>query len=87
MFGVDERRHAPGLLGLGDDVQREGCLAGRFRTVDLGHPAAWDAPHPQRQVEGQRAGRDGDHLAPLRDVLAQFHDCALAVALGDLGHR
>src|SRR5438105_12309612 len=86
MLRVDERRDAASLLRLRDDMQGKGGLAGRLRTVDLGHPAARDTPHSERQVEGQRAGGNGGYLAALREVLPQLHDRAFAIALRDLGH-
>ena len=39
VFGVDEGGRAPGLLGLGDDLERERGLAGRFRAEHF-HDAA-----------------------------------------------
>ena len=86
MLSIDERRDAAHLLRLRDDMQGKGGLAGRLRTVDLGHPAARDTPHSERQVQGQRAGGNGGYLAALRKVLPELHDRALAIAFRDLGH-
>jgi hypothetical protein len=74
----------PVLLHLGDDLQRQRGLAGRFRAVDLDHAAARQAAHAQGDVQSQRAG--GDDLDVLDDLaLAQAHDGALAELLFDLG--
>ena len=86
MLGVDERRHAAGLLRLGDHLQRDGGLAGRLRPEDLDHAAARKAAHAQCGVKGDRAGgnyrdRDDGFLRP------QPHDGALAKLLLDLGER
>src|SRR5207237_8534198 len=86
MLRFDERRDAASLLRLRDDMQGKGGLAGRLRTVDLGHPAARDTPHSERQVQRQRTCGDGGYLAALRKVLPQLHDRAFAIALRDLGH-
>ena len=43
VLGVDEGGEAPGLLGLGDDVQGEGRLAAGLRAEDLDDAAARDA--------------------------------------------
>ena len=58
VFGVDERAHAAGALGLGDGLQGEGGLARRLGAVDLDHPAAGQAAHAQGQVQADRAGGD-----------------------------
>ena len=85
MLGVDERGQAARLLGVGDDVQHEGGLAGGFRAKDLDHASARNATHAQRQVHGQRAGGDDLDL-PERTRVAQAHDAAVAVGLGDGGN-
>ena len=59
VLGVDEGRDAAGLLGLGDDVQGEGGLAGGLRAVDLDDAAARHAADAERDVEGDGAGGDG----------------------------
>ena len=86
MLGVDEGRLAAALLGLGDDVEGQGGLAGGLGAVDLDDPPAREAADAQGQVEGDRAGRDGldGHRRPL---LAELHDRALAELLLDLGQR
>ena len=85
MFGVDKRSEATGLLRVGDDVQHERRLAGRFRAENFNDPAAGHAADPQRQVERQRAG--GNHVdLDLRAGVAQAHDAAFAVGFGDGGN-
>ena len=85
VLDVDERRHAAGLLRLGDDVQRERRLARRFRAEDLDDAAARQSADAEREVERDRSGGDG------RDrhdgvLLAEAHDRALAELLFDLAH-
>ena len=52
MFGVDEGGHAARLLGLGDDLQGEGGLAGRLRPEDFDHAAARESADAEGAVEG-----------------------------------
>jgi hypothetical protein len=52
-------------------VQRQRGLARGFRPVDLDHAAARQAADAERDVEPERAGRDGLDGA---DVIAQIHD-------------
>ena len=86
VLGVDEGGDAAALLGLGDDVERERRLAGRFRPVDLDHPPSRDAAHAQGQVEGQ--GASGDHVdVALGRGLSQLHDGPLSVGAFDLAER
>ena len=74
VLDVDERGDAAALLGLGDDVLADGRLARRLGAEDLGDPTARDAADAERQVEGDRAGRDEvDLLAGSR---AELHDRA-----------
>ena len=49
MLGVDEDRRAARLLRLGNDVQRDGGLAGRFRPKDLHHAPARESADAQRR--------------------------------------
>ena len=65
MLGVDEGADAALLLGLGDGVQRQRRLAGGFRPVDLDDAAARQAADAERDVEAERAGRDGLDLDDL----------------------
>ena len=51
MFGVDKRRGASGSLGLSNNVQGQGRLTGRFRTVDLGNPSFGESPDPKGDIQ------------------------------------
>ena len=62
VLGVDDRRHAAQLLGLGDDVQRQGRLTRRLRAVDLDDAAARHATDAERQVERDASRRDSVDL-------------------------
>ncbi len=86
VLDVDEGADAAGLLGFGNGVQRQRGLAGRFRPVNLDHPAARQAADAERNIEPERAG--GDRLDIHRFVvLAELHDRALAELALDLGER
>ena len=52
VLGVNEGGVAPGPLGAGDGVERDGGLAGGLRPVDLDNAAAREAADPQGDVEG-----------------------------------
>jgi hypothetical protein len=67
-------------------VQAHGRLARTLGTEDLDDPSARDAADAERDVERQRAGRDGGH-PHVHGVLAQFHHGAFAVLLLDLLKR
>jgi hypothetical protein len=71
-------------LHLGNHLQGQRGLAGRFRAVDLDDAAARQAAHAQGNVQAQRAGGDDldvfDHLA-----FTQAHDGALAELLSRSG--
>ncbi len=60
-------------------------LPDEFRAVDLGDAPARHAPHPERKVQGERAGGDGLHGHLGR--LAQAHDASFAELLFELGQR
>jgi hypothetical protein len=80
---VDEGGGPAHLLDVGDDLEGERGLAGRFRAVDLDHAAARQAAHAEGHVEAERAG--GDHLDGAVHVrVAHAHDRALAELLLDL---
>ena len=84
MFGVNERREAAGLLGVGDDVQHQGCFAGRFRSVNFNDATARHAADAEREIQRQRAGGDDVNF----DVclrIAEAHDRAFTVGFGDGG--
>ena len=55
MLGIDEAANAAALLRLGDDMQRERGLAGRFRAVNLDDAAARQPADAERDVEAERA--------------------------------
>jgi hypothetical protein len=86
VLGVDERAHPALLLRLRDGVERERGLAGRFRPVDLDDPAARQPADAERDVEPERARRDGLDLDRLL-ALAEPHDRALAEGPLDLRQR
>jgi hypothetical protein len=80
---VDVGADAAQPLSLGDDVLAEGGLARGFRAVDLHDPPPRHAPDSQRDVERQRAGRDGRHLHV--GGLAHAHDNSIAESFGKRG--
>ena len=85
MLGIDKGRHAAGLLGLRNHLQRNGGFAGRFRSEDFDHAPAREAAHAQRCVE--RNGAGGNHGNGYDFLRAQPHDGALAKLLFDLRKR
>ena len=86
VLGVDEGRHARGLLRLRHRLQRERGLARGFRAVDLDDAALGQASDAERGVHGHGAGRD--HVSgDARVALSHAEDGALAVVLLDLAQR
>jgi hypothetical protein len=85
VLGVDEGADAAAALGLGDHVVDERRLPGRLRAEDLGNAAARQAADPEREVECQRARRDGTH-GHGRGIV-HLHDRALAELPLDLAER
>ena len=85
MFGVDEGCDAALFLGLGDDVQGEGCLTTRLGAVDFDDAALGDSLTAQGDVERQAAGRNA--FDSLDVVGAERHDRAFAELLFDRGNR
>ena len=86
VFGVDEGGDAAELLHFGDDLQTEGSLAGRLRTVDFDDAAARQATDAQCDVQAERAG--GHDLNAFVDLgIAHLHDGAFAELLFDLLQR
>jgi len=83
VLGINEGGRSTLLLGLGDDVQRQGRLSGRLRSVDLHHASPGDAAHPEREVQGHCPGRDGVDVSLGRRVV-QLHDGALPIGALDL---
>ena len=51
MFGIDEGRAAPFLLGLRDGVQSDRGLAARFGTIDFDDAAARETADAQSGIE------------------------------------
>ena len=86
VLGIDEGADAALLLGLRHHLQGKRGLAGGLRPVDLDHAPARQAADAQRDVEPERARRDGLHLDALV-VGAEPHDRALAEVLVDLIER
>ena len=82
VLGVYEGRHPALELGLGDDVQGQGGLAGGLRPEDLDDPAPGDAADPQGQVQGEAAAGDHRHVRLL--IGPQAHDGALAILFFDV---
>ncbi len=85
VLGVDERRDATGLLGVGHGVQGDGRLARALRAVDLHDPATRQAADAEGHVERDRARRDDIDRGTR--VVTQAHHRALAVLLLDLRHH
>ena len=56
VLGVDVGADAAVALGLGDDVHRQGGLAGGLRTEDLDHAPSGQTTDAEREVERQRPG-------------------------------
>jgi hypothetical protein len=85
VLGVDERADATATLSLGDHVVDERRLPGRLRSEDLDDAPARQAADAEREVEGERPGRDsaGRDLA----VVVHPHDRALAELALDLAER
>ena len=86
VLGVDERAHAPQLLGLGEHVVDQRGLTGGLGTEDLDDAPARHPADAEREVERQRPGGDrGD--THLRTLVAHAHDAALAELALDLSKR
>ena len=83
VLDVDEGGSAAVLLGFGDDVQGERRFTARFRPVDLDDTAAGEAADAEREIEGDRPGRDDVERHPLLN-LAHLHDGAFAELTLDL---
>ena len=85
MLGVDEGADPAAALRLGDYVVDERRLARGLGAEDLDDAAAGQPTDPQREVEGERAGRDRPygHGGPV----AHPHDGALAELPLDLAER
>ena len=82
---VDEGADAAAALCLGDHVVDERRLTGRLRAEDLDDPATRKPADAEREVERERAGRDGAD----RDLglVVHLHHGALAELPLDLTER
>ena len=85
VLGVDECRDAAGALRVGDGVQRERRLARGLGAVDLDDAATREPADAERDVEGDRAGRDDLDGGAI--FAAEAHDRALAELAVDLRER
>ena len=71
MFGVDYGADSAQFLSLGDDMDCESGLTGRFRTIDLCDTAARHASHAEGVVKTERTGRDGFNI--LDSLITETH--------------
>ena len=71
MLRIHESRHTATLLHLSDGVQRQRCLTGTFRAIDLHHTALGIAT-TQGEIQGERSG--GDRFHPHAGGIPQPHD-------------
>src|SRR5690606_26036425 len=85
MLGVDEGADAAAFLGFGDDVERQRGLARALRPERLDDAAAGQSADSQRDVEAERARRNG--LDRNDGVLAEAHHGTLAEVPLDLAQR
>ena len=85
VFGVDEGRHAAGLLRFGNGVQRQRGLAAALRSEDLDDAAAGKTADAERHVQRQDAR--GDHFHVCRVALAEAHDRTVAELAADVVER
>jgi hypothetical protein len=86
MLGIDERRRAPIRLSGGDDRQGQRGLARGFRPENLDHATARNTADAERNVEAQRAGRNGfDFVGRAR--VAEPHHRAFSELFFDLAQR
>ena len=85
MFGVDERRRAPGFLHGSDGVQGERRLATGLGPVDLDDAAARVSAGPEGDVETHGASRHGWDVIVKTLTLFEPHDRTLAVLFFDAG--
>ena len=82
MLDVDEGSEAAALLCLCDDSKSKGRFAGRFRAVNLDHSSPRKTANPKRAINQNIAGRNNVDVDNL--LVAQPHDGAVSVVLGDL---
>jgi len=82
VFDVDEGSESAALLRLRDHSESQRRFAGGFRTENFDHATTWKAAHAQRAID-QNVAR-GNDIDIDNLVVAQAHDRAVAVILGDL---
>jgi hypothetical protein len=58
MFSINKCRHTTRLLSLGNNLQGDSCLTGRFRPEDFNHAATGNATYTQCRIERDRSGGD-----------------------------
>ena len=85
MFRIDERRHAAGLLRLGNHLQCKCGFTGRLGTEDLDDAAAGKAANAERIVDADGAGGDRLHRCDSA-TLAEAHDGTFAELLFNLAY-
>ena len=85
MLDVDERRKPAALLRLRDDGERERRFTRRFRPENFHDASARKTADAQRAIDQDVAGGDDVDIDDL--IVAQPHDRAVAVILGDLLDR
>ena len=82
VLGVNERGQSARSLRMRDDVEHQSGFAGGFRAKNFDNTPARHAADSQGQIERERAcGDDRDLLQ--RSRIAQPHDAAIAIGLGD----
>src|SRR5205814_3278711 len=85
VLGVDEGADAAPALRVGDPVVDESRLARGLRAEDLDDAAARQAADPEREIERERARRDGADRD--RGAVVHLHDRPLAELPLDLAER
>ena len=83
MLRIDECSKSSGLLGFGDHVKSDRCLAGGFRPVDFDNTSAWNATDTESDIKRQDTSRyDVDIHVCLG--LAKAHDRSFSMRLLNL---
>jgi hypothetical protein len=85
VFHIYERAHAPQRLCFGDDMQAERRFTRTFGAINFDHTPARDSAHAQRQINGQRTGRD--HLDVEMSCITQPDDGTIAKPFGQVRER
>jgi hypothetical protein len=86
VLGIDKSRRTAEFLGLGNDLQRQRGLAGRFGTIDLDHAPARQATDAECDIEADGTARN--RLDIFRGTgIAHAHDGTLAELFLDLAER